>query len=56
MNVVKVLAFPVEIGPYLVRVLRWHQQKMDIGKSPCTKCAPIVLVEDQGILKGDLSL
>ena len=41
-NLVKAQALPVDIGPDQVRVPVVAPTKMGIGKSPCTKCAPIV--------------
>ena len=58
-DVVKVLALVVCIVPVGVRVPVVAATKMDIGKTPCTECAPMVqnrtLVEDQ-LIKAELRL
>ena len=53
-TVVKALALVVCIGAVGVRVPAVVATKMDIGKTLCTECAPVVqnrtLVEDQLII------
>ena len=41
-DVVKALALVVCIAPVGIRVLVVAAIKMDIGKTPCTECAPMV--------------
>ena len=58
-DVVKALALVVCIAPVGVRVPVVAVTKMDIRKTPCTECAPMVqnrtLVEDQ-LIKAELRL